>query len=96
MATRERTATSAASDTAHASPAVRPKEFHFPVSVEWLGERRVAASVEGKQAIEITPPPVFRGTRSRDLESRGLLRRRGRVVPGRHLHRARRPRRAVL
>ncbi len=41
---------------------VRPKEFHFPVSVEWLGERRVAARVEGKPAIEITPPPVFRGT----------------------------------
>jgi organic hydroperoxide reductase OsmC/OhrA len=41
---------------------VRTKEFHFPVSVEWLGERRVAARVVGKQAIEITPPPVFRGT----------------------------------
>jgi organic hydroperoxide reductase OsmC/OhrA len=41
---------------------VRPKEFHFPVSVEWIGERRVTANVEGKQPIEITPPPVFRGT----------------------------------
>lgn len=41
---------------------VRPKEFHFPLSVEWVGERRVAARVEGKPAIEITPPPVFRGT----------------------------------
>ncbi len=41
---------------------VRPKEFHFPLSVEWIGERRVAARVEGKPAIEITPPPVFRGT----------------------------------
>lgn len=41
---------------------VRPKEFHFPLSVEWIGERRVAAHVEGKPAIEITPPPVFRGT----------------------------------
>jgi organic hydroperoxide reductase OsmC/OhrA len=41
---------------------VRPKEFHFPLSVEWLGERRVAARVEGKPAIEITPPPVFGGT----------------------------------
>jgi organic hydroperoxide reductase OsmC/OhrA len=40
---------------------VRTKEFHFPLSVEWLGERRVTARVEGKQAIEITPPPVFRG-----------------------------------
>jgi organic hydroperoxide reductase OsmC/OhrA len=42
--------------------AVRPKEFHFPLSVEWIGERRVAAQVEGKPAIEVTPPPVFRGT----------------------------------
>ncbi len=49
-------------ETAHAPATVRPKEFHFPVSVEWLGERRVAAGVEGKQAIEITAPPVFRGT----------------------------------
>ncbi len=44
------------------TPGVRPKEFHFPLSVEWLGERRVAARVEGKPAIEVTPPPVFRGT----------------------------------
>ena len=42
--------------------AVRPKEFHFPLSVEWIGERRVSAQVQGKPAIEITPPPVFRGT----------------------------------
>jgi organic hydroperoxide reductase OsmC/OhrA len=41
---------------------LRAKEFHFPLTVDWLGERRVAASVEGKPAIEITPPPVFRGT----------------------------------
>ena len=41
---------------------VRPKEFHFPLSVEWVGGRRVAARVEGKPTIEITPPPVFRGT----------------------------------
>jgi organic hydroperoxide reductase OsmC/OhrA len=41
---------------------VRPKEFHFPLSVEWTGGRRVSAHVEGKPAIEITPPPVFRGT----------------------------------
>ena len=41
---------------------VRAKEFHFPVSVEWIGERRVAAHVQGKPSIEITPPPVFRGT----------------------------------
>jgi organic hydroperoxide reductase OsmC/OhrA len=42
--------------------AVRPKEFHFPLSIEWIGERRVAARVAGKPVIEITPPPVFRGT----------------------------------
>ncbi len=48
--------------SAHTSATVRPKEFHFPVSVEWLGERRVAAHVPGKPPIEITPPPVFRGT----------------------------------
>ena len=41
---------------------VRAKEFHFPLSVEWLGERRVAVQIEGKPAIEITPPPVFKGT----------------------------------
>jgi organic hydroperoxide reductase OsmC/OhrA len=41
---------------------VRPKEFHFPLTVIWTSERRVTAQVEGKQAIEITPPPVFRGT----------------------------------
>jgi organic hydroperoxide reductase OsmC/OhrA len=45
-----------------AATSVRPKEFHFPLSVEWVGERRVAAHVEGKPAIEIAPPPVFRGT----------------------------------
>ena len=48
--------------TASPSAAVRPKEFHFPLSVEWIGERRLAARVAGKPAIEITPPPVFRGT----------------------------------
>jgi len=41
---------------------VRPKEFHFPLTVTWTSDRRVTAQVEGKQAIEITPPPVFRGT----------------------------------
>jgi organic hydroperoxide reductase OsmC/OhrA len=46
---------------APSTSSVRPKEFHFPVTVEWLGERRVAAQVEGKPAIEITPPPVFQG-----------------------------------
>lgn len=41
---------------------VRPKEFHFPLNVEWRGGRRVAALVEGKAPVEIAPPPVFRGT----------------------------------
>jgi organic hydroperoxide reductase OsmC/OhrA len=41
---------------------VRPKEFHFPLSVEHIGGRRVSAHVAGKPAIEITPPPEFRGT----------------------------------
>ncbi len=45
-----------------AAATVRPKEFHFPVSVGWAGGRRVVAQVEDKQAIEIAPPPVFRGT----------------------------------
>lgn len=44
------------------SRTVRSKEFHFPLAVEWLGERRVAALVDGKPAVEITPPPVFKGT----------------------------------
>ncbi len=51
--------------TESATPPVmttRPKEFHFPVSVDWLGERRVAARVEGKPSIDVMPPPVFRGT----------------------------------
>jgi organic hydroperoxide reductase OsmC/OhrA len=41
---------------------VRTKEFQFPLTVEWIGGRRVAAKVEGKQPVEIAPPPVFRGT----------------------------------
>ena len=45
-----------------AVPAVRAKEFHFPVSTHWIGDRRVAVSVDGKQTVEITPPPEFRGT----------------------------------
>jgi organic hydroperoxide reductase OsmC/OhrA len=50
-------------DTEHATGArVRPKEFHFPLAVESLGGLRVAARVEGKPAIELATPPVFRGT----------------------------------
>jgi len=44
-----------------AMPSVRPKEFHFPVTVDWRGGRRVAAAVDGKESVEIAPPPVFRG-----------------------------------
>jgi organic hydroperoxide reductase OsmC/OhrA len=47
---------------APSTSSVRPKEFHFPVTVEWLGERRVAAGVQGKRAIEIASPPVFHGS----------------------------------
>jgi organic hydroperoxide reductase OsmC/OhrA len=45
--------------SARATATVRPKEFHFPLTVDWLGGRRVATHVEGKPT---TPPPVFRGT----------------------------------
>jgi organic hydroperoxide reductase OsmC/OhrA len=48
--------------TTNSRAAARPKEFHFPLTVEWIGERRVAARVAGKPVIEIAPPPVFRGT----------------------------------
>lgn len=41
---------------------VRAKEFHFPLSVEWIGGRRVSARAPGKAPIEVTPPPEFRGT----------------------------------
>ena len=44
------------------TPTVRTKEFEFPLTVEWVGGRRVAAKVDGKQPVEIAPPPVFRGT----------------------------------
>ncbi len=47
---------------AGATGAVRIKEFHFPLSVEWTGGRRVAAKVPGKAAIAVMPPPEFRGT----------------------------------
>ena len=50
-------------NTAHATGArFRPKEFHFPLAVESIGERRVAAHADGKPTIEIATPPVFRGT----------------------------------
>jgi organic hydroperoxide reductase OsmC/OhrA len=40
----------------------RPKEFHFPLSIKWIGGRRIVAHAAGKAAIEATPPPVFNGT----------------------------------
>jgi organic hydroperoxide reductase OsmC/OhrA len=49
------------SASAATRPAVRAKEFHFPLVAEWTSGRRMSAQVEGKPAIEITPPLVFRG-----------------------------------
>jgi organic hydroperoxide reductase OsmC/OhrA len=46
----------------HNRKTVRAKEFQFPLTVEWIDGRRVVAKVEGKQAVEIAPPTVFRGT----------------------------------
>lgn len=40
---------------------VRPKEFHFPLTVEWTRDRRVSAQVAGKRPVEVGPPVVFRG-----------------------------------
>ena len=40
---------------------VRPKEFHFPLTVDSIGGRRVRAQVEGKESVEICPPIVFSG-----------------------------------
>ena len=40
---------------------IRPKEFHFPVAVEWTGGRRVRAQVECKQPVDICPPVAFSG-----------------------------------
>lgn len=41
---------------------VRSREVHFPLTVEWVGGRRVSARVCDKRAIEVAPPPEFRGT----------------------------------
>jgi organic hydroperoxide reductase OsmC/OhrA len=40
---------------------IRPKEFHFPVTVEWTGGRRVSAQVDGKHSVDAAPPVVFSG-----------------------------------
>ena len=36
--------------TSATSATVRPKEFHFPLTVTGTGERRVTAHVDGKHA----------------------------------------------
>ncbi len=41
---------------------MRVKEFSFPVTVEWLGDTRVATRVDGKSEIVTSSPPEFRGT----------------------------------
>jgi peroxiredoxin-like protein len=41
---------------------VRTKEFSFPLTVDWVGGRKVLAHVEGKPSIPIATPPEFRGT----------------------------------
>jgi organic hydroperoxide reductase OsmC/OhrA len=43
-------------------PKVRAKEFHFPLTVGWLEGRRVAVRVDGKQPLEIMPPPELAAT----------------------------------
>ncbi len=40
---------------------MRPREFNFPVSVEWVGDTRVVTRVDGKAEIETSSPPEFRG-----------------------------------
>jgi organic hydroperoxide reductase OsmC/OhrA len=40
---------------------VRPKEFHFPLTVVWVGGRRVRAQVEEKQPVDVCPPILFSG-----------------------------------
>lgn len=44
-----------------ASP-IRPKEFRFPVEIEWKGGRLTEARIDGKPSLEIATPPEFRGT----------------------------------
>lgn len=39
-----------------------PREFRFPVEVEWAGGRRTVAVVGGKEALVIATPPEFKGT----------------------------------
>ena len=39
-----------------------PREFRFPVDLEWAGGRRMVALVDGKEALVIATPPEFKGT----------------------------------
>lgn len=43
------------------SARVRSKEFHFPLVVNWASGRKVTVNVAGKAALDIVPPPEFRG-----------------------------------
>jgi organic hydroperoxide reductase OsmC/OhrA len=38
------------------------REFRFPVSVDWEGDRLTTAYVDGKHPLSIATPPEFRGT----------------------------------
>jgi thioredoxin len=44
------------------TPAIRHKEFRFPVAVAWDEGRLTTARVAGKQPLRIATPPEFRGT----------------------------------
>lgn len=44
------------------SAGVRPKQFRFPVDIDWDSGRRTRARVLGKQPLAIATPPEFRGT----------------------------------
>ncbi len=39
-----------------------PREFRFPVAIEWAGGRRTVALVEGKEPLVVATPPEFKGT----------------------------------
>ena len=41
---------------------VRPKEFRFPVEIDWDGGRRTTAGVAGKPLLGLATPPEFRGS----------------------------------
>ena len=39
-----------------------PREFRFPVDIEWAGDRRAVALVDDKEPLVIATPPEFKGT----------------------------------